>query len=123
MFVKAMVIHVSLLLRSGNGVVCQVYRLDNFGDDRERNSVDEYTVCCPKEFSNDDNNLSMVALAQLTKTGKFVPLFSDDWFIERIEVRANEKLLFDYRFHSWSSPSKKLMFGVSKTNNNNYTRF
>jgi hypothetical protein len=115
--------HVSLLLRSDNGVICQVYSLDNIGNDRERNSVDEYTVCCSKEFLNDENELSMLALAQLTRSGKYVRFFADDWFIERVEVRANERLLFDYRFHTWSSPSRKLMFGVSKINNNNYTRF
>jgi len=31
-----------------------------------------------------------VVLAQLTKGGKHVPLFSDDWFIERIEVFSTE---------------------------------
>ncbi len=37
---------VNLLLRSGNGVICQVYNLDNIGNDRERKSIDQYTICC-----------------------------------------------------------------------------
>jgi hypothetical protein len=115
--------HVSLLLRSGNGVVCQVYDLDNVGNDHERNSIDKYTICCPKGFLDDEHELSMLGLSQLTRTGKYVSFFADNWFIERIEVRADETLLFDYRFHSWTSPSRKLMFGVSKINNTNYTRF
>lgn len=115
--------HVSLFLRSGNGVTCQDYSLDNTGNDRERKSIDEYVVCCSKDFFDDENELSMVGLAQLTRSGKYISFFSDDWFIERIEIRANEKLLVDYPFHSWTSPARKLLFGVSKLNNGNYTRF
>jgi hypothetical protein len=115
--------HVSLLLRSSNGIICQVYKLDNNGNDRERNSIDEYTVCCSKQFLDDDNELSMLGLSQLTRSGKYISFFSDDWFIERIQVRANEKLLFDYRFHDWTLPARKLMFGLTKVNNMNYTRF
>ncbi|CAF3540537.1 unnamed protein product [Rotaria sp. Silwood1] len=71
--------HVSLILRSGNGVICQVYDLDNIGNDRERNSVDEYTICCSKDFFNDDDDeLSMLAVAKLTRSGKVIPFFSDD---------------------------------------------
>jgi len=33
-------------LRSGNGVICQVHNLDNIGNDRERKSIDQYTICC-----------------------------------------------------------------------------
>ncbi|CAF1001852.1 unnamed protein product [Rotaria sp. Silwood1] len=71
--------HVSLILRSGNVVICQVYDLDNIGNDRERNSVDEYTICCSKGFFNDDDDeLSMLAVAKLTRSGKVIPFFSDD---------------------------------------------
>ncbi|CAF1358266.1 unnamed protein product [Rotaria sordida] len=91
---------VRLLLRSSNGFICQVLDLDN------------------SEF-NDDNGLNMVALAHLTK-GNFVPFVNDAWFIE---VRKNEKFLFDYRFHTWTSLSSAFMFGLSKINNKNYTRF
>jgi len=115
--------HVGLLIRSGHGVICQVFNLDNFGNDRERKSIDEYTICCSKDFLTDKNQLSMLGLVQLTRSGRYVSLFSDDWFIERIEVRANQEILFDYRFHSWVSASKKILFGVSKINNTNYIRF
>jgi len=114
---------VNFLLRSGNGVICQVYNLNNNGNDRERKSIDQYTICCSKDFLIDKNQVSMVALAQLAKGGKHTPLFSDDWFIERIQVRANQRILFNYRFHSWASSSKKLLFSVSKINNMNYIRF
>jgi len=42
--------NVGLLLRSHHGVVCQARNLDNYGDDRERKSIDEYVLCCPKDF-------------------------------------------------------------------------
>ncbi len=94
---------VSLLLRINNGIICQVYKLDNIVNDRERNSIDEYTVCCSKQFWM----MRMLGLSQLTRSGKYISFFSDDWFIERIQVRANEKLLFDYRFYDWTLPSRK----------------
>ncbi len=115
--------HASLILRNGNGFICQEYNLDNIGDDRERNSIDKYTICCSKEFLNDENELSMLAVAQLTRTRRLLSFLSDDWFIERIEVRANQIILFDYRFHSWTSPSTKLIFGATKINNTNYIIF
>jgi hypothetical protein len=65
----------------------------------------------------------MLAMVPFTRSGKYTPLFSDDWFIERIEVRANQRILFDYRSHSWTSATKKFLFGVSKINNTNYIRF
>jgi hypothetical protein len=111
---------VGLLLRSGHGVICQDNDLDNSGNDRERKSIDEYTICCSKYFLTDKNQLSMLGLIQYGKHG---PRRVGDWFIERIEVRANQRILFDYRFHSWSSPSGKVLFGVSKINNKNYIRF
>jgi hypothetical protein len=42
--------HVGLLLRSNHGVICQAFNLDNSGNDRERKSIDEYTICCSKDF-------------------------------------------------------------------------
>ncbi|CAF2633002.1 unnamed protein product [Rotaria sp. Silwood2] len=67
---------VTILLHSGNGVICQVLNLDNSDNDRERYSIDEHEICCSKDF-NDDNELSMIALAQLPKEN-FVPFMSDD---------------------------------------------
>jgi hypothetical protein len=115
--------NIGLLLRSNHGVICQVFNLDNSGNDRERKSIDEYTICCSKDFLTDENQLSMLAMIQFTRSGKHTPLFSDDWFIERIEVRANQRILFDHRFHSWVSATKKFLLGVSKINNTNYIRF
>ncbi len=97
--------------------------MNNIGNDRERNSIDEYKICCPEEFLADEDELSMVALAQLTRSGRKIPFLTDKWFIEHIEVRAKERILFNYRFHDWSSPSRKLAFGVSKVNNTNYVHF
>ncbi len=114
--------NVGLLLRSNHGVICQVFNLDNSGNDRERNSIDEYTICCSKDFLTDKNQLNMLAMVQFMGNGKHTSLFNN-WFIERIKVRANQRILFDYRFHSWASASKKFLFGVSKINNTNYTRF
>ncbi len=115
--------NVGLLLRSNHGVICQVSNLDNYGNDRERRSIDEYTICCSKDFLTDQNQLSMLAMMQITRSGKHTPLFIDNWFIERIEVRANQRIIFDYRFHSWASTPKKFLFGVSKINDTDYIRF
>ncbi len=62
--------HVGLLIRSGHGVICQVFNLDNFGNDRERKSIDEYTICCSKYFLTDKNQLSMLAMVQFMGNGK-----------------------------------------------------
>ncbi|CAF3096564.1 unnamed protein product [Rotaria socialis] len=61
---------INLLLRSANGLICRVHNLDNWGNDRERNSIDKYTVCCPEGFSNDKRELSMFALAHVPPVGK-----------------------------------------------------
>ena len=46
--------HASLLLRSGRGIICQVHNLDNIENDRERNSIDKYTIYCSKYFLDKD---------------------------------------------------------------------
>ncbi|CAM4743952.1 unnamed protein product [Rotaria magnacalcarata] len=110
---------INLLLRSANGLICRVYNLDNWGNDRERNSIDKYTVCCPEGFLNDKRELSMFALAHVPPSGKNGRASTNDWFIEHVELRASERIVFNYRFHAWTSPSEKWMFGVSKVNDNN----
>lgn len=114
---------ISLILRSANGIICQEYDLNNPGNDRERNHTDEYIICCSKAFFNDKNELSMVAFSELIRIGSRVPAIKDSWFIEHIEIRNNESILFDYRFHDWSSSTNHLLFGVTKLNNKNYLRF
>jgi hypothetical protein len=101
---------VGLLLRDSDGVVCTTDDLDNPGDDRKRNSIDHYALCCPQEFATANDFLDMLLLAhRRTRNG-----FSNDWFVEHIEVRRNDFLLFDYRFHAWTNPGSITMFGVSK---------
>ncbi|CAF4533564.1 unnamed protein product [Rotaria socialis] len=114
---------INLLLRSANGLICRVHNLDNWGNDRERNSIDKYTVCCPEGFSNDKRELSMFALAHVPPVGKNGRASTNDWFIERIEIRAGERTVFNYHFHAWTSPSKQWMFGVSNVNDKEYRRF
>ncbi|CAF3296061.1 unnamed protein product [Rotaria sp. Silwood2] len=62
--------NINLLLRSGNGMICREYHLDNRGNDRERNSIDKYNICCPEGFSDDYKEISMFALAHGRVAGK-----------------------------------------------------
>ena len=116
---------INVLLRSSNGKICRAYRLDNDGNDHERNSVDKYTVCCPKGFLSNHRELSLFALAHVLRSGKNGrgSLIGNDWFIESIELKTRGKVILDYRFHTWTSPKKQWMFGVSKAINTNYIRF
>ncbi len=112
---------VNLLLRSTNGVMCRVYDLDNPGNDRKRNNVDKYNICCPKGFFSDEGEVNMLAFAQVISSKRTCP-GNNDWFIERIELRADGKVLLNYRFHAWTSPLNQWMFGLTKIGNN-LTRF
>jgi hypothetical protein len=116
---------INVLLRSPNGKICRAYRLDNDGNDRERNSVDKYTICCPRGFLSNHRELSLFALAHVLRSGTSGrgSLIGNDWFIESIELKTRDEVVLDYRFHAWTSPKKQWMFGVSKANNTNYIRF
>jgi hypothetical protein len=116
---------INVLLRSPNGRICRAYRLDNNGNDRERHSVDKYTICCPRGFLGNHRELSLFALAHVLPSGigGRGSLIGNDWFIENIELKTRGEVILDYRFHSWTSPKNQWMFGVSKANNTNYIRF
>ena len=113
----------NLFLRSDNGLICQHYKLDNKGNDRERNSIDEYRICCPKNFITNKNGLSMLAFIQLGVAGKHPGPCTDDWFLERIELRINGRRLLNYVFQSWTFHKRKVLFGLSKINGTSYIRF
>jgi hypothetical protein len=113
--------NVNLLLRSTNGVICRAMNLDNPGNDRKRNHVDEYNICCPKGFLSNKSEISMLLFGQMVFAGKTCP-GNNDWFVERIELRADGQVLLEYRFHDWSSPMKQWVFGLTKIGSN-YTRF
>jgi len=102
-----------LLLRDSNGVVCTATDLNNSGDDHERDSIDQYALCCPQNFATGNDPLSVLLLSH--RQGPKGS--SNDWFVEHIEVRKNDFLLFEYRFHSWTKPHKVSLFGVSKVAN------
>jgi hypothetical protein len=101
---------ISLLLRDSQGVVCTVADLNNSGNDYETNSIDYYAICCPQDFAEAHDPLSMLLLGHRRgHKGN-----SDDWFVERIEVRRQGFQLFKYRFHAWTHPYKTVMLGVSR---------
>lgn len=112
----------SLLLRSDNGGICQHHGLDNNGNDRERKSIDKYRICCPRNFINIKEGLSMLAFIQLGVAGKYPGPCTDDWLLERIELRINGRDLLDYTFKSWTFNKRKVLFGLSKINGTNYIR-
>ena len=115
--------NIAIIIRSNHGVMCQALNLDNYGNDRERNSTDEYVLCCPKDFLSDKNLLSMLGLFQYTRSGKHTPLFKDDWFIEHIQIRGDQRILLDYHLHSWAKATKKFLFGLTRINDTHFTRF
>jgi len=102
--------YIKLLLRDSAGVLCTAVDLNNPGNDHERNSIDHYKICCSEDFAKVNDGLSLFLLSHNGgyKTG------TNDWFIERIEVRMKDLLLLEYRFHAWTDPTKVTMFGVSK---------
>ena len=114
---------IHLALRNSNGTLCWSHDMNNPGNDRERNSIDEYTICCPHGFMPDDGELSMLAFNQMGMNDKNGRIFVNDWFIERIEVRADKGLLLSYRFQAWTKSTTPWLFGVSKIANNTYIRF
>lgn len=116
---------INVLLRSPSGKICRSYRLDNDGNDRERNSIDKYTICCPSGFLGYHRELSLFALAHVLRRGTSGrgSLSGNDWFIENVEIKVHDEVVLNYRFHSWTSPGNQWMFGVSKANNTNYIRF
>ncbi|CAF4596547.1 unnamed protein product [Rotaria sp. Silwood2] len=114
---------INLLVRSGNGLVCKAYDLDNWGNDRERNSMDRYTICCPKGFLDSNADIRMFALSYPSRPGKRGYVNIDDWLIEHVAIKVNGRNIFTYRFDSWTSPWKHWVFGVSKVNETSYVRF
>lgn len=113
----------SLLLRNDNGAICQAYTLNNYGNDRERNSIDQYRICCPKNFLDQNNGLSMLAFIQLGVRGKYPGPCTDDWFIESIELRIDQRRFFRQTIHDWSKRQRQILFGFTKINNSTYIRF
>ena len=114
---------IHLILHNFNGALCWSHHLNNPGNDRERNSIDEYTICCSKGFMPEDGELSMVAFNQMGMNDKNGRIFVNNWFIERIEARADTRLLLSYRFRAWTKSITPWLFGVSKIANNTYIRF
>jgi len=100
---------IRLLLRDSHGVLCTAVDLDNPGNDHERNSIDQYALCCPEDFAKTNDLLSMLLVGHQ----KDYRGFSNNWFIERIIVHRKNFLLFEYRFHAWTQPDKVVMFGAS----------
>ena len=67
-------------------------------------------ICCPSNFAETNGLLSLLLIGhQRGQKGG-----SDDWFIERIEVRSKGFVLLKYLFHAWTDPFRLTMFGVSK---------
>lgn len=101
---------ISLLLRDNNGMVCTAGDLDNSGNDRERNSIDHYAICCPQDFAKANGSLSQLFFIRFwpPKGGR------DNWLIENVEVRMENTVLLNYGFHAWNDPKKFALFGISK---------
>ena len=115
---------IHLLLRSGSGVICRANNLNNPGNDRERNSVDEYMICCPKEFLMDERELSMLAFTQMALMARKQGRDYDHWCIQHIEVRAGKRvLLSNPSFFSATDSRIPWLFGVSKINSTRYIHF
>ena len=115
---------IHLLLRSSSGVICRANNLNNPGNDRERNSIDEYTICCPKEFLMDERELSMLAFTQMAIMARKQGRLYDYWCIQHIEVRAGKRVLLSYpSFYSATDSRIPWLFGVTKINSTRYIHF
>ena len=99
-----------LFLRDSQGYLCTADDLNNPGDDHEAGSTDHYAICCSQDFAKANEYLSVLLLGH-NRYGKG---HGNDWFIDRIEVRAQNVLLFEFRFHAWTKPHKVAMIGASK---------
>ncbi len=113
-------VHVFLL--GANGIVCRA-NLDNPGNDRKRNHVDKYTICCPEGFLNDDREINMFALTHMAFKGNKGQTGYNDWFIERIELGTRGKVILNYRLHAWTSSEIQGTVIFSKVDKKNYVHF
>ena len=115
---------IHLLLRSGSGIICRANYLNNLGNDRERNNVDEYTICCPKEFLRDERELSMLAFTQMAIMARKQGRIYDHWCIQHIEARAGKRVLLSYPYFCPATDSRiPWLFGVTRINNTRYIQF
>ena len=96
------------LLRDSQGIVCTV----RHGVRSSMDSTDILSVCCPKDFSKDNDLLSTFLLFH--QPARHRGQSTDDWFIDRIQVQRNDFVLLDYRFQAWTSPFTIGMYGVSR---------
>ena len=113
---------VHVLLLGADGIICRA-NLDNSGNDRKRNNVDKYTVCCPKGFMNDDREVNMFVLTHMANIGKNGQTVYNDWLIERIELGTNRKVIFNYRLYAWTSSLIQGTVLFSKVDKENFVRF
>jgi hypothetical protein len=101
---------IRLFLRDSRGVVCGAADLDNDGNDHERNSVDEYILCCPGDFAANKQPISLLLLNHKPAGKGSV----NNWFIENIKVRTDSNTIFEYRFHAWTDPRSSFIFGATR---------
>jgi hypothetical protein len=113
---------VHLFLLGANGIVCRA-NLDNPGNDRKRNNVDKYIICCPKGFLNDDREINMFALTHLAYRGNKGGTMYNDWFIERIELGTSGKVILNYRLQAWTSSEIQGTVIFSKVDEKDYVHF
>ena len=100
---------IRLLLRDSEGVLCAADDLNNFGDDHQRKSTDQFVLCCPAEFAQGNGPLSLLLLGHRRNSNGH----SNSWFVEHIRVLKGTVPLLEYRFHAWTNPSRIHFFGVS----------
>jgi hypothetical protein len=114
--------NVHLFLLGANGIVCRA-NLDNPGNDRKRNNVDKYIICCPEGFLNDDREINMFALTHLASRGSKGQPEYNDWFIESIRLGTRGKVILHYRLHTWTSSKIQGTVIFSKVDKKNYVYF
>ena len=114
--------HVHVFLLGANDIVCQDY-LDNSGNDRRRNHVDQYIICCPKGLLSDDQEINMFSLTHMAYIGTKGGATYNDWFIERIELGTGGKIIFNYHLHAWTSSQIQGTVLFSRVDKKNYVHF
>lgn len=113
---------VQLFLLGANGIVCRA-NLDNEGNDRKRNHVDKYIICCPKGFLDNDREINMFTLTHMAYKGNKGGTSYNDWFIESIELGTGGKVILNYRLYTWTSSEVQGTVIFSKVDKNKYIRF
>lgn len=100
---------VRLLLRDSEGVLCIANDLNNYGDDHKRGSTDQFVLCCPADFARANGPLSILLIGHRANQRGH----SNSWLVEHVRVMKGTVALLEYRFHTWTNPSKIHFLGVS----------